>query len=961
MGNTKSKKGHKALLSQYIKEIENPDKHGFIGGRWMQSPYKGDDPNNRGYGIDILQNKDAAKLVKGRPGKWISEDEERRLRNNHLQYLDSVVNNNYYKYLRRTPLTQEKEIMATGLLYRGDHINGTKLAEPYYNGSNEAFQKAVEDYYKSKNLNDRAWRSKEFMDAHKAANVSTAVSLESPYVPMEYIGYHPNENYYYAGELPQTDVFGEHKYANGGMLYGNQGEMSNAPQEEYQQGETSDTYEQPRQWDDLSLAEKNAFIANAVKHGLTNMDDIRRAYNELAQSNGEGDYTPQDNLDEKSSPYNDDGSSVEQAPANVFLKGGYKPSKYIKSFISHMEGDSMKTNRSFEAEAKDFWDAVPQEIKKKITQQQADALYSYSYNVGAGNFKKRVIPALQAYFNGTGNIDKVQRSMWASKDNQLRGLANRRAQERAMFAGSEVPVYYNNEGNDYAPQNINTWRNSRLGPVNSINISKGLGVVDNNAMRGNAMLGPVNRLSNGMTEEAINTLYDDGTLSAIPSIPQEQESSLDRYNEIQDYLSSMSPFSYAKGGRMYDDGGVVSSNGQYHVNPSDYNEVLSNVSSGKPLEVTLPDTTVTAADPRNYRSYYDPNGFMDFANIVTLGLPNRGSLSQDLGLARDAYDALRGRKTWGDVGNSAIMGNKGVFDNPYANLALDFAVPVAEYKFVKPLTNYANNTERRVAETFMRTTPSYNPIYESKDGFINMWKGLNGGKTRLAHITNYWLTGKKTGPKGYYNSFAGYIPYNASQLVNNPTLKEKIRGFFHPEGTSYAYSGFSSFAGKVPAMREGNDLIDAYLYGKEIDPIYGVKRVAKGKDFDVHSDFIKKNYSDKANDIPVYEMNVPSRYSDSDIISSNVWHPAEGGLFDTGSFNTSVNAAGHLYKEGITPYGKPVVMQQDIWKFKPDDYYTKWFNQDKPLTSFMRNVIKFGLKEVDRLGTPVITLNSATL
>ena len=205
------------------------------------------------------------------------------------------------------------------------------------------------------------------------------------------------------------------------------------------------------------------------------------------------------------------------------------------------------------------------------------------------------------------------------------------------------------------------------------------------------------------------------------------------------------------------------------------------------------------------------------------------------------------------------------------------------------------------------------------------------------------------------------IPYNASQLVNNPTLKEKIRGFFHPEGTSYAYSGFSSFAGKVPAMREGNDLIDAYLYGKEIDPIYGVKRVAKGKDFDVHSDFIKKNYSDKANDIPVYEMNVPSRYSDSDIISSNVWHPAEGGLFDTGSFNTSVNAAGHLYKEGITPYGKPVVMQQDIWKFKPDDYYTKWFNQDKPLTSFMRNVIKFGLKEVDRLGTPVITLNSATL
>lgn len=66
--------------------------------------------------------------------------------------------------------------------------------------------------------------------------------------------------------------------------------------------------------------------------------------------------------------------------------------------------------------------------------------------------------------------------MWASKDSQLRGLANRRAQERAMFAGSEVPVYYGNEHNNaYTPQYSNTWRNSRLGPVTSINMSRGVG------------------------------------------------------------------------------------------------------------------------------------------------------------------------------------------------------------------------------------------------------------------------------------------------------------------------------------------------------------------------------------------------------------------------------------------------------------------------------------------------------
>ena len=47
----------------------------------------------------------------------------------------------------------------------------------------------------------------------------------------------------------------------------------------------NNTQEPPKQWDDLSLAEKNTFIANAVKHGITNMEDIRKAYDELAQGN----------------------------------------------------------------------------------------------------------------------------------------------------------------------------------------------------------------------------------------------------------------------------------------------------------------------------------------------------------------------------------------------------------------------------------------------------------------------------------------------------------------------------------------------------------------------------------------------------------------------------------------------------------------------------------------------------
>lgn len=47
------------LLGKYIRAIENPDSIGFKNGKWFQSTRKGDDPNNRGFGVDIKFN-DAA-------------------------------------------------------------------------------------------------------------------------------------------------------------------------------------------------------------------------------------------------------------------------------------------------------------------------------------------------------------------------------------------------------------------------------------------------------------------------------------------------------------------------------------------------------------------------------------------------------------------------------------------------------------------------------------------------------------------------------------------------------------------------------------------------------------------------------------------------------------------------------------------------------------------------------------
>lgn len=155
-------------------------------------------------------------------------------------------------------------------------------------------------------------------------------------------------------------------------------------------------------WKDLSMGERAALIKIAVDSGVHSIDDIVNTYNSYAE-------------------------------------GGYKPSKSIRKRISNWEGSSMRTNRSFGAEARDFNASLPEGATSKLSQTQLDGLYSYSYNVGAENFRKRVNPVLTKYLAGQATIQDVQRSMWANKDSQLRGLAKRRNAERAML-GNYTPM-----------------------------------------------------------------------------------------------------------------------------------------------------------------------------------------------------------------------------------------------------------------------------------------------------------------------------------------------------------------------------------------------------------------------------------------------------------------------------------------------------------------------------------------
>ena len=172
-------------------------------------------------------------------------------------------------------------------------------------------------------------------------------------------------------------------------------------------------------WNELSMKDKADLMKLGIKNGIRDLDTIRSTYNK----------------------YGD---------------GGYISSPYIRHKITKWEGTSMRSNKPFNTMDKDFNDSIPSEVRSKMSQAELDALYSYAYNVGTGNFRKRVIPALNNLYNGTGTLQSVQQSMWSKGDTKYRGLRNRRNTERSLFGDAY--------SNHYQPVSMNNLDNFNGNP-----------------------------------------------------------------------------------------------------------------------------------------------------------------------------------------------------------------------------------------------------------------------------------------------------------------------------------------------------------------------------------------------------------------------------------------------------------------------------------------------------------------
>ena len=101
---------------EYIKAIENPNKVGWNGKAWVAPPKgQGYDPNQRGYGIDVEYNVAAKKLTEGRPGRYITDQENDSLMRQHLDYVRDVANRKIDGFNKLSPTRQG---VILGMLYR---------------------------------------------------------------------------------------------------------------------------------------------------------------------------------------------------------------------------------------------------------------------------------------------------------------------------------------------------------------------------------------------------------------------------------------------------------------------------------------------------------------------------------------------------------------------------------------------------------------------------------------------------------------------------------------------------------------------------------------------------------------------------------------------------------------------------------------------------------------------------
>lgn len=417
-------------------------------------------------------------------------------------------------------------------------------------------------------------------------------------------------------------------------------------------------------WNELSLKDKADYIKESVNNGIYNLSDIRNRY-------------------------------------NMYANGGYKPSESIKKRITNWEGSSMRTNRSFQAEANDFNRVIPSSIRSKLSQQQLDALYSYGYNVGMGNLKKRVLPTLTNYVQGKASNEDVQKSMWASKDNELRGLTTRRNIERSLFGGKYQTVFTGTGGTPHNYGYTATTNRSSSNPYQ----------IQNEEWQGKNYLGAYKGLQLSMNdimgktkETDIDDLFSTGTgpIISMDNLLSIGNNTVTPVQPDYSYAKSLlSDFDSDLNSNMFDEGGNLNfidadnrrSNILLHIEDGNlYDSAGNNYTQSYLDEEHVP--IIKGTMPRNTRQYYDPNTTLEFINAAIAPISNF-SPSNIVGSIREAKDYNTFMNSFMNQDNTGFFTRKYAKEHPYisvlGNIGGDILTGVALNKGYNTLKNNINS------------------------------------------------------------------------------------------------------------------------------------------------------------------------------------------------------------------------------------------------------------------------------
>lgn len=442
-------------------------------------------------------------------------------------------------------------------------------------------------------------------------------------------------------------------------------------------------------WNELSLKDKADYIKESVNNGIYNLSDIRNRY-------------------------------------NMYANGGYKPSESIKKRITNWEGSSMRTNRSFQAEANDFNRVIPSSIRSKLSQQQLDALYSYGYNVGMGNLKKRVLPTLTNYVQGKASNEDVQKSMWASKDNELRGLTTRRNIERSLFGGKYQTVFTGTGG---TPHNYGYTATTNRNSSNPYQIQ-------NEEWQGKNYLGAYKELQLSMNdimgktkETDIDDLFSTGTgpIISMDNLLSIGNNTVAPVQPDYSYAKSLlSDFDSDLNSNMFDEGGNLSyidadnrrSNILLHIEDGNlYDNAGNNYTQSYLDEEHIP--IIKGTMPRNTRQYYDPNTTLEFINAAIAPISNF-SPSNIVGSIREARDYNTFMNSFMNQDNTGFFTREYADEHPYistlGNLGGDILAGATLNKGINIVRSNNLNSVKSIENTRSKWNNIWNNLFAKSKG-----------------------------------------------------------------------------------------------------------------------------------------------------------------------------------------------------------------------------------------------------